>query len=147
MIVVILGLGLMFGAVLFTVLFYGTGGETNAAAILGIFLPAVTGVVGFVFGIKTGTDAGAKTGKDMVASSKKANADAANSSLALINSLEPALDNILKAHPPPATTKFQSFAAKAGGPAPHVELQQYRDEYNKTIAQIQGRLKQAAGIA
>lgn len=147
MIVVIVGLGLMFGAVLFTVLFYGAGGETNAAAILGIFLPAVTGVVGFVFGIKTGTDAGAKASKDMAASSKKDNADAANSTLALINSLEPALDNILKAHPPPATTKFQSLAATPGGQVPHVELQQYRDEYNKTIAQIQGRLKQAARIA
>jgi len=146
-IVVIIGLGLMFGAVLFTVCFYGSGGETNAGAILGIFLPAVTGVVGFVFGIKTGTDAGSKAGKDIVSSSKKDVAEAASNSLDILNSLEPAVDTVLNAAPAPAAgSKVRSLDAKPGAPAPIVELQEFRDQYNRKVAELKGRLKQAAGI-
>ena len=128
-VVVLVGLCLMFGAVLFTVIFYGTGGETNAIAILGVFLPAVTGVVGFVYGIKTGTNSGTTAGKTLAASTKKDAVDSARIALGLITVLEPALDNALYA----VQTKSANLAS-------------IRDDYNRNLAQLKGRLKQTAGI-
>jgi len=128
-VVVLVGLTLMFGAVLFTVIFYGTGGETSAIAILGVFLPAVTGVVGFVYGIKTGTNSGTTAGKTLAASTKKDAVDSARIALGLITVLEPALDNALYA----VQTKSANLAS-------------IRDDYNRNLAQLKGRLKQTAGI-
>ena len=145
--VVLVGLGLMFGAVLFTVIFYGSGGETNAIAILGVFLPAVTGVVGFVYGIKTGKDAGTEAGDKLVSTTKKDVADSAKESIDLINALEPALDNVLSSIPAPAAPpKIRGLVRTPGIQAQDVDLASLREQYNRTLAELKGRLKQAAGI-
>lgn len=61
--VMCIGIGAIIVLGISLAVFYGTGGETSAAGVLGIVIPAVTAIASAAFGVAIGTKAGAASGQ------------------------------------------------------------------------------------
>ena len=148
-VVVLVGLVLMFGAVLLAVLYYGKSGETSAAGILGVFLPAVTGIVGFVFGIKTGATEGSKAGDKVAAHAQQQATSTATTGLnsldAFAQSVEGVLEGLSAAPSGGKTLQMQSMDRTAGAPA-KVDLETLRRQFAGAVGELRGHLKSMGGL-
>lgn len=141
-IVVILGIVVMLTAFLSAQFYYGIHNEASAAGILGLFLAAVTAVVGFVFGVKTGTNSGLRAADRVVSDNKHATRVNAEKGLNFVKdvgeSVETALKELATAQP---DRKMRSMLREADRRPADLEVEDFQKEFSIRMAELRGRFE------